>query len=313
MVNAPAPPVGSSSRSIRRSCLPRLPASCDPCPTEIEADVPKESSMTFDLEMAEIAKVFFQESREGLDVMESGLLSLGATADSENINTIFRAAHSIKGGSATFGFAEVAGFTHGVETLLDEMRNGVRPVTAEAIQTLLQACDCLREMIAATEAEQPLDQVRIASLNGDIKHILGEANETAGAGAASEPSGWRIRFEPVADLLRLRNEPTRMFAELRRLGAMVAHADTSRLPLLDALDPESCYLSWNIDITGQIPRGRLDEVFDWVDSGCRLEFTPTGASAPVAPAPRAQASAQPQAAAIDAWSAVMNAVATTET
>src|SRR6266403_1718853 len=326
MVNAPAPPVGSSSHSIRRSCLPRLPASCEPCPTEIEAHVPKESSMTFDLEMAEIAKVFFQESREGLDVMESGLLSLGATADSENINTIFRAAHSIKGGSATFGFAEVAGFTHGVETLLDEMRNGVRPVTAEAIQTLLQACDCLREMIAATEAEQPLDQVRIASLNGDIKHILGEANEapapvsappaaagneTAGAGAASEPSGWRIRFEPVADLLRLRNEPTRMFAKLRRLGAMVAHADASRLPPLDALDPESCYLSWNIDITGQIPRGKLDEIFDWVDSGCRLEFTPTGGSAP--PAPGAKASAQPPAAAIDAGSAETKAVSPTET
>ena len=88
--------------------------------------------MTIDLEMAEIAKIFFQESREGLDVMESGLLSLGGgTADSENINTIFRAAHSIKGGSATFGFGEVADFTHGVETLLDEMRNGVRPVFAE--------------------------------------------------------------------------------------------------------------------------------------------------------------------------------------
>jgi two-component system chemotaxis sensor kinase CheA len=113
--------------------------------------------MTLDLEMAEIAKVFFQESREGLDAMESGLLSLDATADRENINTIFRAAHSIKGGSATFGFVEVAGFTHGVETLLDEMRNGVRPVTAEAIQMLLQSCDCLREMIAATEAERPLD------------------------------------------------------------------------------------------------------------------------------------------------------------
>jgi two-component system chemotaxis sensor kinase CheA len=307
--------------------LPRSPASCEPRPTEIEAHVPKESSMTLDLEMAEIAKVFFQESREGLDVMESGLLSLGATADSENINTIFRAAHSIKGGSATFGFAEVAGFTHGVETLLDEMRNGVRPVTAEAIQTLLQACDCLREMITATEAEQPLDQVRIASLNGDIKHILGEtteapapvsipapaaANEAANTGAASEPSGWRVRFEPVADLLRLRNEPTRMFAELRRLGTMVAHADASRLPPLDALDPESCYLSWNIDITGQIPRGKLDEIFDWVDSGCRLEFTPTGGSAPAAPATGAKASAQPQAAAIDAWSAEAKAVSPTE-
>jgi two-component system, chemotaxis family, sensor kinase CheA len=316
--------------------------------------------MTLDLEMAEIAKVFFQESREGLDIMESGLLSLGASADSENINTIFRAAHSIKGGSATFGFSEVAGFTHGVETLLDEMRNGVRPVTTEAIQTLLQACDCLREMIASTEAEQPLDQVRIASLNSDIRHILGEqsheapapalapapapapvparapppasasgsarapapalasapgsalapaslpapaaharAATAAASGAADQPTGWRVVFEPVADLLRLRNEPARMFAELRRLGAFAAHADASRLPLLDALDPESCYLSWNIEIDGQVPRAKLDEVFDWVDSGCRLEFTPTGGSAPAAPAALpagAQPGAQPPAA-----------------
>jgi two-component system chemotaxis sensor kinase CheA len=264
--------------------------------------------MTIDLEMAEIAKVFFQESREGLDVMESGLLSLDATADRENINTIFRAAHSIKGGSATFGFAEVAGFTHGVETLLDEMRNGVRPVTTEAIQTLLQACDCLREMIAATEAEQPLDQVRIASLNGDISHILGRADEApaassavigeaAGTATANEQGGWRVVFEPVADLLRLHNEPTRMFAELQRLGTFVAHADASRLPLLDALDPESCYLSWNLDITGRILRANLDEVFDWVDSGCRLEFTPTGECA-LGSVPAAQAAAQPQAASV---------------
>src|ERR1700738_4790024 len=144
--------------------------------------------MTLDAEMAEIAKVFFQESREGLDAMEAGLLGLGDPSDTETINTIFRAAHSIKGGSATFGFTEVASFTHGVETLLDEMRNGVRPITAEAIQVLLQSCDCLREMIAAIEAETPLAPVRIASLNGDIKHILGEAHEAPAPASVSAPA-----------------------------------------------------------------------------------------------------------------------------
>jgi two-component system chemotaxis sensor kinase CheA len=254
--------------------------------------VPKESSMTLDREMAEIAKVFFQECREGLDAMESGLLGLGAGADCENINTIFRAAHSIKGGAATFGFEEVAAFTHGVETLLDEMRNGVRPVTAEAIQTLLQSCDCMREMMAATEAEQPLDQGRIASLNSDISQILGAPSAAKPASEAAVPtdtiggpqvSGWRIVFEPVADLLRLRNEPTRMFGELERLGTVVAHADVSRLPSLESLDPESCYLAWDLEMTGQIPRAALDEIFDWVDTRCRLEFIPTGDSVPAAP------------------------------
>ncbi len=243
--------------------------------------------MTLDLEMAEIAKVFFEESREGLDIMESGLLSLDATADRENINTIFRAAHSIKGGSATFGFVEVAAFTHGVETLLDEMRNGVRPVTTEVVQVLLQSCDCLREMMAATESGQPFDQARIANLNSEITHILAEQPGSPAPPAqarqiepAPDPAitGWRIVFEPVADLLRLRNEPTRMFAELAKLGPFVARADISRLPALDALDPESCYRAWAIEIVGQIPKLKLDEVFDWVDSDCRLELTPTAAA-----------------------------------
>jgi two-component system chemotaxis sensor kinase CheA len=201
--------------------------------------------MSLDVEMAEIAKVFFQESREGLDVMESGLLNLGISADSENINTIFRAAHSIKGGSATFGFAEVADFTHGLETLLDEMRNGMRQVTPEAIQTMLQACDCLREMIAATETEQPLDRGRIAGLEHDIMQILGEAPDgvivaapeplRAGAGSATAPldyAGWRIDFEPVANLLnsphwvRLSHTPT--YPDCRRSRQWILRRATSR-------------------------------------------------------------------------------------
>lgn len=248
--------------------------------------------MIIDAEMAEIAKVFFQETREGLDVMESGLLSLGATADAESINTIFRAAHSIKGGAATFGFTEVAGFTHGVETLLDEMRNGVRPVTPQLIQTLLQSCDCLREMMSATECGQPLDQGRIVSLNGDIAHLLGEESKAAPArvetpGAKpleSATIGWRIRFSPVANLLRLRNEPTRMFAELRRLGTLSACADVSRVPSIDEIDPEACYLSWVLDIEGAIPRAKLDDVFDWVDPNCGLEFVEK--KSPVSAEPR---------------------------
>jgi two-component system, chemotaxis family, sensor kinase CheA len=268
-----------------------------------------------DAEMMEIAKVFFQESREGLDVMESGLLGLSDASDSETINTIFRAAHSIKGGSATFGFAEVAGFTHGVETLLDEMRNGLRPVTAEAIQTLLQSCDCLREMISAAEAGHALDQSRIAVLNADIAHILGEARAPAAppdmaaqfpaptSAAPEAASGWRILFQPVSDLLRLRNEPTRMFAELARLGSITVSADLSRLPELDTMDPEACYLSWLIELSGEVSRAQLEEIFDWVDPGCLLEFTPVGAvqpeipAAPIPAAARAAAVAPQKAAA----------------
>ncbi len=240
--------------------------------------------MTLELDMAEIAKVFFQECREGLDVMEAGLLHLEACADLENINTIFRAAHSIKGGAATFGFTAVAQFTHGVETLLDEMRNGVRPVTDEGVQVLLKSCDCLRDMMESTELKRPLDELKIAGANHELNRILGQAISTAATPAAAMPvavalvseeiAGWTIEFEPVADLLRLRNEPTRMFAELQRLGDIRTHAHVRTLPDLEQLDPASCYLSWTIELDGSIAQGQLNDIFDWVDPRCKLQFMP---------------------------------------
>jgi two-component system, chemotaxis family, sensor kinase CheA len=276
--------------------------------------------MSLDLDMAEIAKVFFQECREGLDVMEAGLLSLDASADLENINTIFRAAHSIKGGAATFGFSPVAQFTHGVETLLDEMRNAARPVTEDAVQVLLKSCDCLREMMEAIEAEKPLDSAKTTAVNEEIKRILADASgparfpvpeaTTPVESIKSDISGWSIRFEPVLDLLRLRNEPTRMFAELERLGEIRVTADLSRLPDLEAIDPEACYLSWTIEIDGDIPQQQLNDIFDWVDARCKLEYTPR-----LKPAAEAAETAETavQAAAVQAAAPIAKAAASAGT
>ncbi len=248
--------------------------------------------MAADPGMMEIIKVFVDESREGLDVMESGLLRMDTPADSESINTIFRAAHSIKGGAATFGFVEVAHFTHGVETLLDQMRNGTRAVTAEAVQVLLQSCDCLREMIDATDKGLSLNQQRITLLNAELSAILGSPDADAdaepacapapGAGDSPGDAGWHIRFEPVPELLKVRNEPIRMFAELQQHGRLAVIADVSALPTLDALDPEQCYLAWDLQVIGKIAEAALAEIFAWVDPACKLTFTACGE--PAAPA-----------------------------
>ena len=107
------------------------------------------------LDLTQFHETFFAESSEALDSMEAALLKLSAgDADAELINTIFRVAHSIKGGSATFGFSEVAAFTHTLETLLDELRAGKRRVDAALVDTLLRACDLMREMLAATQARE---------------------------------------------------------------------------------------------------------------------------------------------------------------
>jgi two-component system chemotaxis sensor kinase CheA len=128
--------------------------------------------MTIDLEMAEIINVFFQESDEGLDAMESGLLSLEGGSDCEAINTIFRAAHSIKGGAGTFGFGEISTFTHAVETLLDQMRNGTRGVSADAVQVLLQAVDAMREMVALARGGTPGRPAAADAVGARLTEIL---------------------------------------------------------------------------------------------------------------------------------------------
>ena len=138
--------------------------------------------MSIDLEMEEILNLFFEESFEGLDAMESSLLTLEDGADRETINTIFRAAHSIKGGAGTFGFMEISEFTHSVETLLDEMRNGARAVTPDALQVLLQSVDVIREMIQSAQAKQPIVMVGANALSGELARVLAQKVPPAGGG-----------------------------------------------------------------------------------------------------------------------------------
>lgn len=125
------------------------------------------------IDMEQFHQVFFEESLEGLDVMEHSLLSISSGgSDSETINTIFRAAHSLKGGSGTFGFSDVADFTHVLETLLDEVRDGQRVLTEELIELLLQSTDCLRHMIVGLQNKQPVDSSLALPLISAFEAVL---------------------------------------------------------------------------------------------------------------------------------------------
>ena len=102
------------------------------------------------VDISQFHQVYFEESFEGLDAMESGLLALSSgEPDMETINVIFRAAHSIKGGAGTFGFRDISDFTHVMETLLDEMRSGKRLVTPAAVDLLLRSTDQLGGLLTA--------------------------------------------------------------------------------------------------------------------------------------------------------------------
>lgn len=119
--------------------------------------------MTIDL--AQFHEMFFQESAEALDTMEQTLLQItDGTVEKEQIDTIFRVAHSIKGGSATFGFTGIASFTHTIETLLDLIRNGRIAITQAEMDLLLQSVDVMRDMLAAEQHKRPIDERTVADL-----------------------------------------------------------------------------------------------------------------------------------------------------
>ena len=260
--------------------------------------------MTVDLEMEQILGIFFQESAEGLDAMESGLLALDASSDRETINTIFRAAHSIKGGAATFGFAEISGFTHAVETLLDQMRNGSRPATTEAVQLLLQAVDVMRDMVSLARSKQVAPHAE--PLTRQLSELLGreegapqpgfapaEPAPTAGpdgpiAAADAGVSGWRIEFRPHPSLFATCNDPLRLFRELSAFGELAVQAATEGLPALALMDPTQCYLHWTLILRAPVARAQLAEVFDWVDANSTILYEPlrSAVPAPAAAGPR---------------------------
>lgn len=107
-----------------------------------------ESSAGSDMDLSEFYPIFFEEAGENLERMEQQLLGIDIeSADDETLNSIFRCAHSVKGGAATFGFADVAELTHQMETLLDKLRRHELAPTITMVDALLQASDALRAQL----------------------------------------------------------------------------------------------------------------------------------------------------------------------
>lgn len=242
------------------------------------------------IDLSQFHQVFYEESYEGLDAMEQGLLEMDVEApDDEVINTIFRAAHSIKGGSGTFGFNQVAEFTHVVETLLDEVRSGDRAMNQSIMDLLLVSVDCIRSLLQDLQAGDDPDLTQATDLKSQFEAILnGESASSESVGEVNsedntaEPianegggKGYKIHFVPEETLLQTGNEPTRMFRQLAEVSddCIEVSANLERLPSLTAMNPEHCYLAWDITINKAIDRSEIDEVFEWVIDDAEVVIT----------------------------------------
>jgi two-component system, chemotaxis family, sensor kinase CheA len=262
------------------------------------------SSMAMGRGLDDIRQIFIAECIDGLAVIESGLLDLEKGTDSqETINDIFRGAHSIKGGAATFGYSNIAEFTHVMETLLDKLREHELSITPAIVKVFLDSVDCLRDMVDTMDSDSgSYDRERTAEIQAkltaflesdgsgpqeelhDVAAIAAElglasahvpqANGAAKPAASPAQGGkiWDIHFRPKPEFLKNGNQPQHIFRALGELGKCEIVPDLSQLPPLAELKVNELHLNWKIALHAETTEEHIREVFDWVELDCDISI-----------------------------------------
>ncbi|MFO0775890.1 MAG: chemotaxis protein CheA [Nitrospiraceae bacterium] len=264
-------------------------------------------------DLSQFNDAFFEEASEHMTAIEDGLLQLEQRpADLDLLATIFRSAHSIKGVASMLGFTAVAQFTHKMETLLDLLRNNKLSVTPVIADLLLRCTDCLKALIGEAKGGEKPDAALITLLETQLadcaagKEIASPAAATAAAAAPAaaapakpqaptRPFQFTIGWTPAKDVFLVGLDPMQLMKDLNNLGtASRVQVDMSRLPALNALNPEQCYLSWSLVLETLKSEEVVESVFEFVKDDSILSVLDTTPDEPIlvaqAPAQAAHAS-----------------------
>ena len=259
----------------------------------------------------QISSVFFDEANELLDNLEGYLLTLETEPQNkEIIGAVFRAMHTIKGSSGMFGFEAIQKFTHEMESAFDMVRNDQVPVTKDLISLTLEARDHIRDMLTnPSSPEQNETSTKIidalhayvaqykndsftpesqASLQAGVTvgtqkaaYANGASSSTdaSSAGVKPEQTTWRIIFRPSAKIMQNGTSPELLVKELSDMGLSTVVSFTNTLVSLSELNPEECYLSWDIILTTTHSENDIQDVFIFLDADSKItiekiEITP---------------------------------------
>ncbi|POF60785.1 chemotaxis protein CheA, partial [Vibrio vulnificus] len=215
------------------------------------------------------------------------------------IDTIFRAAHSIKGGAATFNLLDISEFTHTVEAYLDKVRNGELVMSRESVDVLLRSCDGISLLLEGHEAGEPVETGRLQHVSDELAQLLQSDDGESVASSSNEPNDlvstsesaapplseeenapaddaglWQVVFRPHPTIFYSGNDPLRILRELKELDEQAQlRCDASQLPDIQALDPELCYTHWTITLSSSVDKALIEEIFEWVEDECDLDIT----------------------------------------
>lgn len=255
------------------------------------------------------AQTFLLEADDLLLRIEEIALELNpGDGASDLINQLFRAFHTVKGSGAMFGFDAVAAFTHHVETVLDCVREGHLPVSEELIRLILQSKDQIKTLLDAAQTSDDVPEAKGAAIVTALDALLpGAGNNSPSRPVANLDSAkaairypatqaqvYQIFFRPAADLMVSGTNPIALLNELRTLGECCVVAKTDQVPPLEQLQPDRCYLAWNITLTTDKGSNAIRDVFLFVEDGSELRIEPqlaTAATAPLTTTPAAHSKA----------------------
>ncbi|MDH0050834.1 chemotaxis protein CheW [Comamonas terrigena] len=207
-----------------------------------------------DFDLTQFYQIFFEEAGENLDQMEQMLLNLDlSAANDEELNGIFRCAHSIKGGSATFGFSDVAELTHKMESLLDRLRRHEITPIPEMVDVLLESADASRSLLARHQAGGEGEALSTSDLVRRITELA------AGNGAVPAPVAAPVVAVPVAP-------PPPAPAPVAAVPVGGTRALEIRIGPMDNLDLADAIKELFRDIPGL---GTIEDL-PCTDAGCRL-------------------------------------------
>lgn len=242
-------------------------------------------------DLEQFRETFISEASELSEEMENKLLNLDVSSPSmDDINAIFRCAHSIKGGAGSFGFTRLVGFTHILEYLLDALRNNQIQANDDIVDALLKSVDILKAFITAAqaheEAEEGIEDELLARLKTMSEAVPSASNTPAPVkqNTESKPqavrqkenevSGYRIRFIPYKELFASGNEPLYIIRELQRNCENIKiKCDTTKIPSASEAEAMDCYLSWEILVSTKDGLNKIKEAFEFVEGECSLEIT----------------------------------------
>jgi two-component system chemotaxis sensor kinase CheA len=250
--------------------------------------------------MDELTSTFVNESRDQLTAMEDGLLRLEQNPhDADNLGAIFRAAHTIKGGSGVVECHFIEAFTHKVENVLDKLRNGEIPVSGELSTVMLECCDHLGALLGVLAAGLPQPDAALQA-RGDAllarlteQFLGGQAGvhrpdgelpvehrseldelEVSGGGVVNTDA-WHLSLRFGAGVLKNGMDPLSFLNYLASLGEIIALATLAdTMPPAAEMDPECCYLGFEIDFQTRASKSQIEQVFEFVRDECLLFILP---------------------------------------